>query len=60
MNCMPTGDDVDDFRCWPVKQPVTYKVQTRVSMRGSSKVNCTAVLLQYSGVCSLAGYHMQC
>jgi hypothetical protein len=26
MNCMPTGDDVDDFKCWAVKQPVTYKV----------------------------------
>ena len=29
MNCMPTGDDVDDFKCWPVKQAVTYKVRQR-------------------------------
>jgi hypothetical protein len=29
MNCMPTGDNVDDFKCWAVKQPVTYKVRGR-------------------------------
>lgn len=27
MNCMPTGDDVDDYKCWGIKRPIMYKVR---------------------------------
>ncbi|WIA42670.1 hypothetical protein OEZ86_008631 [Tetradesmus obliquus] len=54
MNCMPTGDDVDDFKCWSVKQAVTYKLTSYGKLDAGEEPMKQEILARGPIVCGIA------
>ncbi|KAF6262627.1 hypothetical protein COO60DRAFT_1699190 [Scenedesmus sp. NREL 46B-D3] len=54
MNCMPTGEDVDDFKCWAVKQPITYKLTSYGKLDAGEAAMQQEILARGPIVCGIA------
>lgn len=54
MNCMPTGDDVNDFKCWAVKEPVVYKLTSYGKLDAGEEAMKQEIFARGPIVCGIA------
>eukprot|EP00882_Tetradesmus_deserticola_P001926 GHRQ01002065.1.p1 GENE.GHRQ01002065.1~~GHRQ01002065.1.p1 ORF type:complete len:548 (+),score=226.91 GHRQ01002065.1:231-1874(+) len=54
MNCMPTGEGVEDFKCWAVKHPITYTLTSYGKLDAGEEAMQQEILAKGPIVCGIA------